>query len=276
MSPRLRITRLLVCTLGLALIIPGPLRAADILFIVDDDNGQNPPAPDGIPDKGSIDAGSDTNEGPNARPVLGLRQRMQNLGHTVTVLDERADAATVMAAAANKQLVVISSSVGSGNIPFEKFGPLVQPILNMEPASFDNLRMSSVDSVVDNNVTSINIVNPTSPLAAGKPAGVHDVNGPVNLLPPNNTAPGAIVVAQGGTDNRVAIFDIPQGALLTDNTPAAGRRIGFFWNANGINYNDNAGQFFDTAVQNAIPEPGCFSLAALVALLAVGRRRRGC
>ena len=145
MSPRLRITRLLVCTFGLALFVTSPLRAADILFVVDDDNGQNPPVPDGIPEKGSLDPGSDTNVGPNAPPILGLQQRMQNLGHRVTVLDERADAASVMAAAAGKQLVVISSSVGSQNITFAKFGSLVQPIINMEPASYDNLLMSGMD-----------------------------------------------------------------------------------------------------------------------------------
>ena len=128
---------------------------------------------------------------------------------------------------------------------------------------------------MDTGVTSINIVDPSSPLAGGRPAGVHEVGAQVNLLPDGFTAPGAIIVARGGTDNRIAIFDIPQGATLNDGNPAAGRRIAFFWNANGLTYNDTAGQLFDAAVQNAIPEPACVGLTALAGLLALGRRRRG-
>jgi hypothetical protein len=144
----------------------------------------------------------------------------------------------------------------------------------MEPASYDNLLMSTVDSVVDTNVRSINIVNPTHPLAAGFPAGVRDVGDQVNLLPAGTAAPGAIIVAEGGTDNRVAIFDIPQGAQLTDFTPAAGRRIAFFWNANGLNYNADAERLFDNAVQQAIPEPGGACLLAAAGLLGLKGRRR--
>jgi hypothetical protein len=274
MSPHIRgwVAALVPCTLAVALFSAGPVRAADILFVVDDNSGAL-----GTPDKGSDDVGSDTNAGPNSHPTLGLQQRMEALGHTVTILDERADTASTLAAAAGKQLVVISSSVGSGNITFDKFGGLTQPIINMEPASYDNLRMSGADSVVDLTVTSINIVNPNSPLAGGFPAGVRSVGDQVNLLPAATVAPGAIIVAESGNagDNRIAIFDIPQDAMLFDGTPAAGRRIAFFWNANGINYNADAQTFFDTAVRDAlVPEPAGACLLAGTGLLALQRRRR--
>jgi hypothetical protein len=58
-------------------------RAAEILFIVDDEA-----ATIGVPDKGSVDAGSDTNVGPGNHPTLGLLQRMQNMGHNVAVRDD--------------------------------------------------------------------------------------------------------------------------------------------------------------------------------------------
>src|SRR5687767_6851521 len=90
----------------LALVSSAPSNAADILFIVDDDGNVTPAVTNGIPDKGGIEPGSDTSVGPSAHPALGLLERMQALGHTVTVRDDGPSSAADLV---GKQLVVISS-----------------------------------------------------------------------------------------------------------------------------------------------------------------------
>jgi hypothetical protein len=247
--------------------------AAQILFIVDDDTGVA-----GVPDKGSVDLGSDTNVGPGAHPTFGLLERLQMLGHNVTVRDDGPSSAADLA---GKNLVVISSSVGSGDITFAKFGATSLPIINMEPAALDNLEMTSedADGVAG---TTITIVNPAHPLAAG-------LSGMVTLAPADATinrtrgtsmfGAGVTIVARGpGADTGATIFEYAPGALLENGSPAAGRRIGLFWNATGTNWDaTTAGKLFDAAVRYAlIPEPSTLSLAAavIVGLFASARRFR--
>src|SRR5262245_53702254 len=91
--------------LGLALFSDSmQASAGEVLLIVDDDGVVL-----GVPDKGSIDAGGDTNVGPAAHPTLGLLERLQALGHNVTVRDDGPSSAADLL---GKNLVVISSSVG--------------------------------------------------------------------------------------------------------------------------------------------------------------------
>jgi MYXO-CTERM domain-containing protein len=103
----------------------------------------------------------------------------------------------------------------------------------------------------------------------------------INRTRPGNLfGAGVTLVATGpGADPAATIFEYAPGALLENGSPAAGRRIGLFWNATGTTFSDaTAGRLFDAAVNYAlIPEPsslclGGIALAGLLGLLA--RRTR--
>jgi hypothetical protein len=260
-------------SLLLAIVLTGPAFAGEILFIVDDDAGVV-----GVPDKGSVDPGSDTNVGPGAHPALGLLQRMQALGHNVTVRDDGPSSAADLL---GKDLLVISSSVGSGDITFAKFGATTLPIINMEPAAWDNLEMTSLDA--DGVAgTTITITNPGHPLAAG-------LSGVVSIAPTDATmnrtragnlfGPGVTLIATGpGADAGVTLFEYAPGSLLENGLPAPGRRIGFFWNATGTTFDSaTAGRLFDAAVTYAvIPEPSSLCLAGMALFGVVAFKVRRC
>ena len=180
---------------------------------------------------------------------LQVSNRLELLGFTVTRI---ADTVSQMSDATGKDLVVISSTVGSGNVS-TKFTAVPVPLIDWEWAVYDELGMDSNNAGGINltTQTQIRITDPTHPLAAGLPAGLLTV-----LSAPGDVAslavpyPGAKVVATGVNSNAV-IFAFEKGAPLhparITNAPA--RRVGFFLaNDTFRNATDAALGLFDAAV----------------------------
>jgi hypothetical protein len=111
-----------------------------------------------------------------------VSNRLVSLGFTVTRIDAPA---SVTADANGKDLIVISSSVTSGDVA-TKFTASPVPVINGEPALFDELGMDANNaggtSVTGTNLTIVNCVHP---MAAGFPAGpvtVITASGPLQTL----------------------------------------------------------------------------------------------
>lgn len=190
---------------------------------------------------------------------LVLINHLESQGFLVTAKD---DAATEPVDAEGKDLVIISSTVGSGDIN-TKFTDVAVPVINWEEALFDDLLMTG-DSGADpdhhgssGNLSSIDILVPTHPLAAGLSGTIAVTSSPQTMswgisdANPTN----AVVVAQvAGDPTKWAIWAYEKGALLFDGaTPAPERRIGMFFNGGSTTANTpEAFQLFDAAVNWAL------------------------
>src|SRR5436309_12060151 len=132
---------------------------------------------------------------------LAVSNRLVTLGFVVTKVT---DTASVSSDADGKDLIVVSSSVGSGNIT-TKFTASPVPLINGEQAIYDELGIdaNNVGGATLGSQNQINIVDCTHPLAAGLP------NGLLTVL----TGPGPIVEL-GGSGTPVASAQIV--ALATD------------------------------------------------------------
>jgi hypothetical protein len=225
---------LAVCTL----IGVSHSRAANIVFYVD-------PAP--------------VNGVPTAAGDLVVYQYLTNLGHTVTViLDSLGQAADLP----GKDLVLISSSVGSGDMAAYSIGTLRTvnlPIISIEPALFDELLMAP--NFTNPGGQSSMTITPEGVghcLAAGKTGSVLVVNGSGTFsFATEPLGPGALVIARGDQPAGAppAIFLYDTGSVLMDGTTAAAnKRIGFFMNATtGTGWNAAAFEFLDSALNYALP-----------------------
>ena len=125
--------------------------------------------------------------------------RLTALGFSVTAID---DNLSDPADATGQQLIVISSTVTSGNIGTKHTATAV-PILNWEPALFDELGIQANNA---NGVTiagtRVQIVDASHPLAGGLPAGVVVFfNAAGGLASADAPVAGASIVARevGGT-----------------------------------------------------------------------------
>lgn len=182
--------------------------------------------------------------------------RLQALGFEVVPV---ADTASQTSDATGKDLIVISSSVGSGNIG-TKFTAAPVPILHWEWALLDELGLEA-DNVNGLNFagqTDIQIVDASHPLAAGLSAGVKTVlttGGDMGY--PNNLVSSAKIiamsVAQADDGNKKPVlYAVEKGAALNGASIASApaRRVGFFLaNDTFINATDDGKKLFDAAVK---------------------------
>jgi hypothetical protein len=233
-----------------------PLHGAAVVFYVDGVSGGQPTA---------------------AGDIL-VRNRLISLGHTVTtVLDSAGNVADTV----GKDLVVISSSVQSGDMAAyatNSLRTLPLPILDYEPALLDELLMGASGNNVDFQ-TSLIITEPTHPLAAGFSGTkvVYNTAGMMAFGVAFTLGTDATVVATSEAGDP-AIFTYEKGSRLSDDsTIAAARRIGFYFNAVGApNANADGLTLFDAAVGRAlIPEPTCVGLCLFGITALVGWRYRG-
>jgi hypothetical protein len=159
--------------------------------------------------------------------------------------------------ATGKDLLVISSSVGSGDVV--KFAPSTVPIVNWESAVYDEMGIeaNNVNGVTIATQTTVEIVDATHPLAAGLPAGVrtfYSAAGGMTSL--GALVPSAKVVAKStdGTD-RPLIFAIEKGAALNPArlSTAPARRVGFSLDNDSFRLTtDDGKKLFDAAVNWAL------------------------
>jgi hypothetical protein len=253
MSPRLSAALIAFALVTLAGFDPGidggRARAAQILFV------------------GSTDP-------PTSSDQAVIQRLTSTLGHNVTLVT---GPASTTADALGKQLVIVSSSVTSGDVN-TKFRDVPIGVLTWEQALWDDFQLATAGGGNPAAQTDITIrpQNAGHPLAAGLAPGNYTVYSSPQTISAGGTSLGlgAIHVADTAT-GLPAIVGYETGGLLADATPAAGRRVGFFFENTALDAANPTGlALFDAAVGWAIvPEPGALGLAVL-AMAAVSLRRR--
>jgi hypothetical protein len=215
---------------------------------------------------------------PTAAGDIVVRDRLISLGHTVTTV---LDSAGTITDTLGKDLIVISSSVQSADMSTyatNSLRTLPLPILDYEPALFDELLMGASGNNVDFQ-TSLIITLPSHPLAAGFSGTkvVYNTAGMMAFGVAFTLGTDATVVATSEAGDP-AIFTYEKGSRLSDDTTiAAARRIGFYFNAVGVpGVNADGLSLFDAAVGRAlIPEPTSLGLS-IFGMAALASRRPRC
>jgi len=179
-------------------------------------------------------------------PDSALRSRLQSLGATVAV---KSATAAQSGDATGKALVVISDSVASGDVN-TKFRDSKVPVLCLENALFDDLRMTGPTSGVGfgttGSQTQIGLAAVSHPLAAG-------LNLPATSSAQTYAwgvpAAGAIIIATlSGNATRATVFAYDAGQAMVGGAAPA-RRVGFFAAGNAPSALTSQGwKLFDDAV----------------------------
>ncbi len=201
------------------------------------------------PPQGLLVVGTDSDPTLNAADA-GVKARLESMGWQVHVV--QAPASTT-ADGDGKQLIVVSSTVNSGDVG-EKFRNSAVPVLVWEQALQDNFLMT-LDSGADHGTlagqTDLEIINTTHPLAGGLSAGVKTVTTEAQDYSwgvPNANA--TIIASVAGVPDQAVLYGYEKGAMLADDaTPAPARRVMFFNGNNGYAaFTDDARKLFDAAV----------------------------
>jgi hypothetical protein len=175
-----------------------------------------------------------------------IRARLQGLGATVTV---RAAAPATSADAQGKVLIVISESVTSGDVN-TKFRDGTVPVVCLEPALFDDFRMTGTVENTDygqaGGQTELELSAVSHPLAAALTVPISTAAGTFSWGRP---AQGAIAIGKiVGSSDHMGIFAFEAGQALTSGVAPA-RRVG--WVASGAlptTLTKQGWQLFDDAV----------------------------
>jgi hypothetical protein len=153
------------------------------------------------------------------------------LGLTVDTVTGSA-VTSAMATAAGRKLVLISETVTSTDVNTKLTSASI-PIVNYEPALFDDLGMTGAAFGTDEGNTTttqtqINIVNASSPLAGGLATGNQTVLSTASSIVFGVPAVAADVAARiVGSSTQAALFKYDQGATMVTGT-AAHRRAGIW------------------------------------------------
>jgi chitodextrinase len=179
-----------------------------------------------------------------------LRQRLQDsFGFVVDVKT----AVEVLAAHANgHHVVVVSESIASSELG-SKLASVAVPIVSLEPAVFDDLKMTGTTSNTDfgaaTNQTDLVFTKVDHPLAAGQALGqVTVVTAPSCFIWGLPAAAAVKIAHLVGNANAWNIFGYESGAAMVGmNAPA--RRVGCFVGENtSPNLNETGKRLFDAAV----------------------------
>ncbi len=178
-----------------------------------------------------------------------IRNRLEELGFAHMILD---DAASQTTDADGKVLVIISSTVGSGDVGI-KFVNVTIPVIHWEQALQDDFQMSTNNATAGGQ-TQIDIVNSAHPLAAGLSDGLQTIVTTPSGFMRGVPASSAIIVATvAGNSALAAHYAYDTGALLLDGSSAPGRRIGLPMDDNVYeNMNDAGRALFDAAIAWAL------------------------
>ena len=160
-------------------------------------------------------------------------------------------------AAIGKDLVIISSSLGSGTVIAAaggaKFLKSSVPVIVWEAALEDDFSFQAAGGATTDAQTQINIVNANNPLAAGFPTGLLTVTTSPQTFS-QGTPVGAHIVATIATDPALALlyyYDKSEKGLNGFVMPA--RRVFFFFQDNTAAAVNAAGsKLFDAAVDFAM------------------------
>ena len=190
---------------------------------------------------------------PNASE-LAVADRLAGLGFAVDFIT---DSASTTASADGKALIIVSSTVTSGQVA-AKFRNVAVPLICWEHAIFDDLGMTA-NLATDHNAitgqTSIQITAPEHPLAAGH-SGTLAVYAPAGNMCWGLPSAGAVKVATvPGDAARATIFAYEQGDVMI-GLAAPARRLGFFFeDIGGELAADHAWHLLEKAVTWAVNSP---------------------
>ena len=202
-----------------------------------------------------------------------LRDRLVGQGHTVTLADDQDPLLGDLIP--GRDLILISSSVGSGNQPLNSLAvgtlrPGRIPIICAEPGLYDELLFQTLNTFGNagghTNLT-ISTANQGHPLAAGKSGTIEIVEPGLTAVVNSSALPftggtNAIIIATNATPGvnvgGINTWAFERGSLLADNsTLALSRRVALFMNAAtaALTYNTNAYALIDAAVNWALAVP---------------------
>lgn len=179
-----------------------------------------------------------------------LRDRLQSKGYDVQVVSSSLDDVSM---ASGRDLVLVSSTIPSGNV-LATYKDVPVPVILWEQAIQDDMAMTTVTGTADRGntggQTAMDIVNATHPMAAGLSTGVVSVATAGNDIAWGQPNANAQVVARVvGSAANACIYGYEKGALLTDDTPAAERRVVFGMSDNfAAAMNATGFRLFDAAV----------------------------
>ncbi|MGK7891837.1 MAG: DUF4347 domain-containing protein, partial [Leptolyngbyaceae cyanobacterium] len=184
-----------------------------------------------------------------------IRQRLEQLGHTVTVID---DGLSNSDNALGQDLVFISESVSSRQVG-NKFSSVNIPVIASEAFVFDDMGMTStirnISYEVADNATTLAIAPNANPdLTAGLSGDVtvFDPVGEIAWGDPNANA--AVIGTLPNQPDRAGIFAYDTGAILENGNVATDRRIGFFIGADAQNLSANGWSLFEASVNWALAD----------------------
>ena len=150
-----------------------------------------------------------------------VRDRIESLGYTVSVVD---DAAMTPGTAAGAELVIVASSVNSFVLG-DSLAGIPQPLLVAKPWLLDDLGLTGPISGVDFGTLSaqtVTIVDPGHPIAAGYSG---DVTIATRSITNSFGVPGAAADVISSAGGQPATFVYAAGTTLADASTAAGCRI---------------------------------------------------
>jgi hypothetical protein len=174
-----------------------------------------------------------------------LINRIAALGYTVV---QKADTALVTADATGKDLVVISETVASGNVD-GKLTNVTTPILSMEPALYDDLKMAAAAGPTTPGSTQVAIVDPSHPMAAGL-SGLRTANtsgGTYGWVSPGGDV--RVVATMPSFPTRATIFGYQSGSTMV-GLIAPARRVGLFVDSlTAVSFTSDGQALFDATVR---------------------------
>jgi len=156
-----------------------------------------------------------------------------------------------------KELIVVSSTVGSGNVNI-KFRDAAVPVLSWEGLLQDDFGMTGdVDGTDLGDVvglTDLEIVNAGHPMAAGFPAGQRTVlttPTDVGFGVPNENA--VVIASVPGVPDQALIYGYDTGTTLVDGSLAPARRVELFLSDDAFPaLNEDGVALFDAALSWAL------------------------
>jgi hypothetical protein len=183
-------------------------------------------------------------------------EHLLSRGYDVTITtgtDVPDDGSTAL----GKVLVVQSSSLGSGTTVAaaggSKYKNVAVPVVVWESSNADDLGFQAANGATGANQTDVNIVDATSPLAAGFPAGpVTVVTSPQTFS--TSTPVGAHVVATiVGDPTQAVIYNYDKGEKGDGGFTMPARRVFFFFqDTTAAAANANGWKLFDAAMDWAL------------------------
>ncbi|HEX7861459.1 MAG TPA: Ig-like domain-containing protein [Verrucomicrobiae bacterium] len=188
---------------------------------------------------------------PNASDS-GIIARLQGYGWQVTRMEAPS---TTTASADGKQLIIVSSTVTSGDVA-AKFQSVAVPVIFWEQAVQDDFLTTDPALTTNRGTvagqTQISVVNTNHPIAAGINLGLLTVTTNAQDYTWGMPNSNAVVIATIAADpSQAVVYAYDKGAILANGTtPAPEKRVLLFSGDNGFAaYTPEALQLFDNAVQ---------------------------